>query len=41
MNGDPSYQPTALELSYNKIEKSLVITLDKGTKYAYDGAGSQ
>ena len=41
MNNDRSYRPTALELSYNKTEKSLVITLDKGTKHTYSRAGSQ
>ena len=41
MNNDQSYQPTVLELSYNKTEKSLVITLDKGTKYTYNRDGSQ
>ena len=41
MNNDQSYLPTALELSYNKTEKSLVITLDKGTKHTYSRAGSQ
>ena len=41
MNNDQSYRPTALELSYNKTEKSLVITLDKGTKHTYNRDGSQ
>ena len=41
MNNDQSYQPTVLELSYNKTEKSLIITLDKGTKHTYNRDGSQ